>query len=97
MGFAAVVSVCDEPVIGSLGSGVVRWSREQTAALVAAEPALAGELAERGGHVPLLRLPFPGGPVEIPQGFDTLVRLRSAMRAGRRPSGRCSGRPVPRC
>ncbi|WP_068927715.1 sacsin N-terminal ATP-binding-like domain-containing protein [Planobispora rosea] len=75
VGFAAVVSVCDEPVIGSLGSGVVRWSREQTAALVAAEPALARELAERGGHVPLLRLPFPGGPVEIPQGFDTLVRL----------------------
>ncbi|GII02899.1 sacsin N-terminal ATP-binding-like domain-containing protein [Planobispora takensis] len=75
VGFAAVVSVCDEPVIGSLGSGVVRWSREQTATLVAAEPALARELAERGGHVPLLRLPFPGGPVEIPQGFDTLVRL----------------------
>ncbi|MFC7647172.1 hypothetical protein ACFQX6_46600 [Streptosporangium lutulentum] len=44
-----MVSVCDEPVIGSLGSGVVRWSREQTAALVAAEPALAKELAERGG------------------------------------------------
>ncbi|GAA4204578.1 hypothetical protein GCM10022252_63860 [Streptosporangium oxazolinicum] len=75
VGFAAVVSVCDEPVIGSLGSGVVRWSRDQTAALVAAEPALAKELAERGGHVPLLRLPFPAGPVEIPAGFDTLVRL----------------------
>ncbi|MDP9848498.1 sacsin N-terminal ATP-binding-like domain-containing protein [Streptosporangium lutulentum] len=75
VGFAAVVSVCDEPVIGSLGSGVVRWSREQTAALVAAEPALAKELAERGGHVPLLRLPFPAGPVEIPPGFTTLVRL----------------------
>ncbi|WP_329427865.1 hypothetical protein OG339_00215 [Streptosporangium sp. NBC_01495] len=75
VGFAAVVSVCDEPVIGSLGSGVVRWSRDQTAALVAAEPELAKELAERGGHVPLLRLPFPAGPVEIPAGFDTLVRL----------------------
>ncbi|MEV4528739.1 hypothetical protein [Streptosporangium sp. NPDC049304] len=75
VGFAAVVSVCDEPVIGSLGSGVVRWSRDQTAALVAAEPELAKELAERGGHVPLLRLPFPAGPVEIPTGFDTLVRL----------------------
>ncbi|MFI6511726.1 sacsin N-terminal ATP-binding-like domain-containing protein [Streptosporangium sp. NPDC050855] len=75
VGFAAVVSVCDEPVIGSLGSGVVRWSRDRTAALVAAEPALAKELAERGGHVPLLRLPFPAGPVEIPAGFDTLVRL----------------------
>ncbi|GAA0852121.1 sacsin N-terminal ATP-binding-like domain-containing protein [Streptosporangium amethystogenes subsp. fukuiense] len=75
VGFAAVVSVCDEPVIGSLGSGVVRWSRDQTAALVAAEPELAKELAERGGHVPLLRLPFPAGPIEIPAGFDTLVRL----------------------
>lgn len=75
VGFAAVVSVTDEPVIGSLGSGVVRWSRSQTAALVAAEPVLAAELAERGGHVPLLRLPFPAGPVEVPPGFDTLVRL----------------------
>ncbi|MEU9831533.1 hypothetical protein AB0D67_08320 [Streptosporangium sp. NPDC048047] len=75
VGFAAVVSVSDEPVIGSLGSGVVRWSRSQTAALVAAEPVLAAELAERGGHVPLLRLPFPAGPVEVPPGFDTLVRL----------------------
>lgn len=25
--------------------------------------------------MPLLRLPFPSGPVEIPAGFDTLVRL----------------------
>ncbi|MFC3985702.1 sacsin N-terminal ATP-binding-like domain-containing protein [Streptosporangium jomthongense] len=75
VGFAAVVSVCDEPVIGSLGSGVVRWSRDQTAVLVAAEVALSKEFAERGGHVPLLRLPFPAGPVEVPSGFDTLVRL----------------------
>ncbi|GHE34713.1 hypothetical protein GCM10017673_41940 [Streptosporangium violaceochromogenes] len=75
VGFAAVVSVCDEPVIGSLGSGVVRWSRERTTALVAAEPVLAKELTDRSGHVPLLRLPFPAGPVEVPEGFDTLVRL----------------------
>ncbi|WP_326826153.1 sacsin N-terminal ATP-binding-like domain-containing protein [Streptosporangium sp. NBC_01756] len=75
VGFAAVVSVTDEPVIGSLGSGVVRWSRDQTTALVAEQPALAKELAERGRHVPLLRLPFPAGPLEIPAGFDTLVRL----------------------
>lgn len=81
VGFAAVVSVCDEPVIGSLRSGVVRWSRDQTAALVAAEPALAKELAERGGHVPLLRLPFSSGPVEVPAGFDTLVRLPLRDRA----------------
>ncbi|MEV7007377.1 hypothetical protein [Streptosporangium sp. NPDC051022] len=81
VGFAAVVSVCDEPVIGSLGSGVVRWSRDQTAVLVAAEPTLSKEFAERGGHVPLLRLPFPAGPVEVPGGFDTLVRLPLRDRA----------------
>ncbi|MFJ2030864.1 sacsin N-terminal ATP-binding-like domain-containing protein [Streptosporangium sp. NPDC087985] len=81
VGFAAVVSVTDEPVIGSLGSGVVRWSRDQTTALVAAEPALAKELAERGRHVPLLRLPFPAGPLEVPAGFDTLVRLPLRDRA----------------
>ncbi|MDP9864676.1 MULTISPECIES: sacsin N-terminal ATP-binding-like domain-containing protein [Streptosporangium] len=81
VGFAAVVSVTDEPVIGSLGSGVVRWSRDQTTALVAAEPTLAKELSERGRHVPLLRLPFPAGPVEVPGGFDTLVRLPLRDRA----------------
>ncbi|MFD8528301.1 sacsin N-terminal ATP-binding-like domain-containing protein [Streptosporangium canum] len=81
VGFAAVVSVTDEPVIGSLGSGVVRWSRDQTTALVAAEPALARELTDRDRHVPLLRLPFPAGPVEVPSGFDTLVRLPLRDRA----------------
>lgn len=81
VGFAAVVSVTDEPVIGSLGSGVVRWSRDQTIALVAAEPALARELTDRDRHVPLLRLPFPAGPVEVPGGFDTLVRLPLRDRA----------------
>src|SRR5690606_37965425 len=55
VGFAAVISVCDTPEIGSWASGAVRWSREETAALVAAEPALAEELAARDGHVPLLR------------------------------------------
>ncbi|MFG1879456.1 sacsin N-terminal ATP-binding-like domain-containing protein [Sphaerisporangium sp. NPDC049003] len=75
VGFAAVVSVCDEPLIASRATGAVRWSRSETAALVAAEPALAAELATRGGHVPLLRLPFEAGPVEVPGGFDTVVRL----------------------
>ncbi|PZG39841.1 hypothetical protein C1I98_23125 [Spongiactinospora gelatinilytica] len=75
VGFAAVVSVCDAPEIGSWASGAVRWSREQTAELVAAEPALAGVLAERGGHVPLLRLPFPADAIDVPEGFDTVVRL----------------------
>ncbi|NUT41564.1 MAG: hypothetical protein HOV86_16405 [Thermoactinospora sp.] len=75
VGFAAVVSVCDEPAIGSRGAGSVRWSRTETAELVAATPVLAGELAGRAGHVPLLRLPFDAPPMEVPQGFDTLVRL----------------------
>ncbi|GAA2209803.1 hypothetical protein GCM10009850_052620 [Nonomuraea monospora] len=76
VGFAAVVSVCDAPSIGSRGAPAVRWSRTETAALVAEVPALAGELAERGGHVPLLRLPFDEPPmIDIPEGFDTVVRL----------------------
>ncbi|MEV4289498.1 hypothetical protein AB0K40_28695 [Nonomuraea bangladeshensis] len=76
VGFAAVVSVTDAPSIGSRGSEAVRWSRTDTAALVAEIPALAGELADRSGHVPLLRLPFDEPPlVDIPEGFDTLVRL----------------------
>ncbi|MFC5818256.1 sacsin N-terminal ATP-binding-like domain-containing protein [Nonomuraea harbinensis] len=75
VGFAAVVTVCDEPVIGSRGSGSVRWSRAETAELVASVPELAGELAARSGHVPLLRLPFEDGPLDVPDGFDTLVRL----------------------
>ncbi|MFI6738729.1 sacsin N-terminal ATP-binding-like domain-containing protein [Nonomuraea sp. NPDC050451] len=75
VGFAAVVSVCDEPAICSRGSGAVRWSRSETAAAVAEIPALAGELADRSGHVPLLRLPFDAPPLDVPEGFDTVVRL----------------------
>lgn len=76
VGFAAVVSVCDSPSIGSRGAPAVRWSRTETAAIVAELPALSGELADRGGHVPLLRLPFDEPPlIDIPDGFDTLVRL----------------------
>ncbi|WP_084965704.1 sacsin N-terminal ATP-binding-like domain-containing protein [Thermoactinospora rubra] len=75
VGFAAVVSVTDAPSIGSRGSAAVRWSRVETSAIVAGTPELAGELADRGGHVPLLRLPFPAEPMDVPDGFDTLVRL----------------------
>jgi hypothetical protein len=75
VGFAAVVSVCDEPAVGSRGSGAVRWSRTKTTELVSEVPALAAELAGRSGHVPLLRLPFDAPPLEVPEGFDTLVRL----------------------
>ncbi|MFC4592133.1 sacsin N-terminal ATP-binding-like domain-containing protein [Sphaerisporangium corydalis] len=75
VGFAAVVSVCDEPLIASRATGAVRWSRAETTSLAGAVPALAKELATRGGHVPLLRLPFEAGPVEVPEGFDTVIRL----------------------
>ncbi|MFD1536793.1 sacsin N-terminal ATP-binding-like domain-containing protein [Nonomuraea guangzhouensis] len=75
VGFAAVVSVCDEPSISSRESGAVRWSRTETAAAVASVPELAAELGSRSGHVPLLRLPFAAEPFDVPQGFDTLVRL----------------------
>ncbi len=57
VGFAAVVAVSDEPRIHST-TGTVGWSRARTRELLGTIPALAGELAARSGHVPLLRLPF---------------------------------------
>jgi hypothetical protein len=57
VGFAAVAAVSDCPRIRS-AAGRVSWSRERTRVLAAAIPALAGELAARSGHVPVLRLPF---------------------------------------
>lgn len=75
VGFAAVVAVSERPAIASRTGGVA-WSRERARALAGGVPALAGELERRGGHVPLLRLPFADGdPPEIPAGFDTAVRL----------------------
>ncbi|WP_182903387.1 sacsin N-terminal ATP-binding-like domain-containing protein [Microbispora sp. H10830] len=75
VGFAAVVSVTDTPSVSSRATGGVRWSREETAALVAAQPELAAELQGREGHVPLLRLPFSDDSLDVPEGYDTLVRL----------------------
>ncbi|WP_169948430.1 sacsin N-terminal ATP-binding-like domain-containing protein [Microbispora sp. H11081] len=75
VGFAAVVSVTDAPSIASRATGGVRWSREESAALVAGRPELAAELAGREGHVPLLRLPFSDDSLDVPEGFDTVVRL----------------------
>ncbi|TDC65225.1 hypothetical protein E1200_18870 [Actinomadura sp. GC306] len=77
VGFAAVVAVSDRPAIASRTGGVA-WSREQARELVEGVPGLADELARRGGHVPLLRLPFALGDAEspdVPAGFDTVVRL----------------------
>jgi hypothetical protein len=72
VGFAAVLAVTDEPVIASV-PGAVGWSRERSAEIVAAVPSLAEELARRGGHVPVLRLPFPVEGPPIPDGYDTAV------------------------
>jgi len=89
VGFAAVVAVSDEPRISSR-TGAVRWSRAQSRELAAGIGALADELAARGGHVPVLRLPFAAGTVPeggtapqestapasaVPDGFDTAVVL----------------------
>jgi hypothetical protein len=77
VGFAAVVAVSDSPSIHS-ATGSVGWSRERTGLLVAEVPALVDELEARGGHVPVLRLPFgdddrAGGLP--PAGFTTSVEL----------------------
>ncbi|URN09391.1 hypothetical protein LUW74_42620 [Actinomadura madurae] len=81
VGFAAVVAVTDAPAIASTmpsgpGRAGVEWSLPRARELVEAVPGLAGELERRGGHVPLLRLPFAmEEPPEVPAGFDTVVRL----------------------
>ncbi|RFU42643.1 hypothetical protein DZF91_05450 [Actinomadura logoneensis] len=74
VGFAAVVSVSDEPSIMS-ASGGVSWSLERARAVVRDVPELASELAARSGHVPLLRLPFADAGEPVPDGFATAVRL----------------------
>ncbi|WP_067832067.1 sacsin N-terminal ATP-binding-like domain-containing protein [Actinomadura kijaniata] len=75
VGFAAVVAVSDAPSITSRTGGV-EWSADRARAEVGALPSLAEELARRAGQVPLLRLPFPPStPVEIPEGYTTVVRL----------------------
>ncbi|MGH3380138.1 MAG: sacsin N-terminal ATP-binding-like domain-containing protein [Actinoallomurus sp.] len=76
VGFAAVVAVSDEPSIVSRPDRGVAWSAAGTRRAVAEIPALGEELGRRSGDVPLLRLPFPAdGAAEVPEGFDTLVRL----------------------
>ncbi|MFI7103340.1 sacsin N-terminal ATP-binding-like domain-containing protein [Streptomyces sp. NPDC050161] len=77
VGFAAVLSVSDEPALVGRTGGV-RWSlaeaRELAREVAAHSPGLGGELRRRDGHVPLLRLPLPaeGG---APEGYDTAVVL----------------------
>jgi hypothetical protein len=75
VGFAAVVAVTDTPAIAS-GTAGVEWSLPRARELVGGIAGLAEELGRRGGHVPLLRLPFAlERAPEVPAGFDTVVRL----------------------
>ncbi|MGW2629257.1 sacsin N-terminal ATP-binding-like domain-containing protein [Streptomyces chattanoogensis] len=77
VGFAAVLSVSDEPALVGRTGGV-RWSlaeaRVLTQEVAAHSPGLGGELRRRDGHVPLLRLPLPAEG-SAPEGYDTAVVL----------------------
>lgn len=77
VGFAAVLTVTDEPAVLST-SGAVRWSaggaRDLLHEAARSNPGLADELARRAGALPVLRLPY-AGTGEPPAGFDTAVVL----------------------
>ncbi|MEU7525011.1 hypothetical protein AB0A74_04700 [Saccharothrix sp. NPDC042600] len=68
VGFAAVLAVTDAPRVVSTSGGVL-FSASRTRQAVP-------ELAEaRGGDVPVLRLVWPTDEADLPDGFDTEVRL----------------------
>jgi hypothetical protein len=73
VGFAAVLAVSDAPEVAST-TGAVRWQVAAAAAEVAAVPGLAAEVTRRGGHVPVLRLPYPSDAAPL-DGCTTTVRL----------------------
>jgi len=75
-GFAAVLSVTEEPSVVSRDGGV-RFSATATREEVAAVAHLREELGRRSGHLPVLRLPFAVGvgEVTVPDGYDTVVVL----------------------
>jgi hypothetical protein len=76
VGFSAVAAVSSEPSVLSRGVGGVLFSENLTRAVVAGIPELAGELSERSGQVPILRLPWAMTDEELPpDGYDTVVRL----------------------
>ncbi|MEP6980495.1 MAG: hypothetical protein ABJA16_06995, partial [Nakamurella sp.] len=75
VGFTAVLAISDTPSVLST-SGSIRFDGPATAAAIAElhDPALDATAADRDGHVPVLRLPWPtdGRP---PAGYATEVRL----------------------
>jgi hypothetical protein len=77
VGFAAVLSVTDEPAVVGRHGGV-RWSlaeaRELASDTARHSPGLGDEIRRRDGHVPLLRLPFAAEGT-APDPYDTAVIL----------------------
>ncbi|MBA0127693.1 molecular chaperone Hsp90 [Haloechinothrix sp. YIM 98757] len=76
VGFAAVLTVCAEPRVVSRTGGVA-FSETGTRRCVADIPEARRQAADRGGAVPVLRLPWPvpAGEPDVPEPFDTEVRL----------------------
>jgi len=77
VGFAAVLSVTDEPAVVGRHGGV-RWSlaeaRELAADTARHSPGLGDELRRRDGHVPVLRLPYAAEGT-APDSYETAVIL----------------------
>ncbi|GHH06708.1 sacsin N-terminal ATP-binding-like domain-containing protein [Streptomyces lanatus] len=77
VGFAAVLSVTDEPAVVGRHGGV-RWAlaeaRELAQEVARHSPGLGDEIRRRDGHVPLLRLPF-AAEGSAPDPYDTAVIL----------------------
>lgn len=76
VGFTSVRAVTAEPVVVST-TGAVRFSAAATADAIRrlAVPDLLGELEQRHGQLPALRLPWPAPGLAPPPGFATEVRL----------------------
>ncbi|GAA3205477.1 hypothetical protein GCM10010451_65040 [Streptomyces virens] len=85
VGFAAVLSVTDEPAVVGRHGGV-RWSlaeaRELAGDTARHSPGLGDEIRRRDGHVPLLRLPFAAeGTAPGPYDTAVILPLRDAAAA----------------
>ncbi|MFI8189660.1 sacsin N-terminal ATP-binding-like domain-containing protein [Streptomyces sp. NPDC085946] len=86
VGFAAVLSVTDEPAVVGRHGGV-RWSlpeaRELAGDVARHSPGLGDEIRRRDGHVPLLRLPFAAeGTAPAPYDTAVILPLRDTAAAG---------------
>ncbi|MFJ7077819.1 sacsin N-terminal ATP-binding-like domain-containing protein [Streptomyces sp. NPDC098781] len=86
VGFAAVLSVTDEPAVVGRHGGV-RWAlaeaRELAQETARHSPGLGDEIRRRDGHVPLLRLPFAAeGTAPDPYDTAVILTLRDSAAAG---------------